>query len=198
MALAAVYSSLRLTKLLPGGAKKLFDHVYLFFGAGEAGTGIAQLIASAIEADEGVSAEEARRRIWLVDSRGLVCKARTDSLAPHKLPFAHETNVKFEDSLADTITALKVTVLIGASAQAQAFTRQVVDAMSANAPRPVICALSNPTEKSECTSEQAISWTNGKCIFASGSPYAKVKLSNPDREFTTSQANNAYIFVRFF
>jgi len=194
--LAAVYSSLRLTKLVGGCPTSLEEHTYLFMGAGEAGTGIAELIAEAIAHETGTTATKGREKIWLVDSTGLVSAARKDELAHHKKPFAHKLppGVKQSNDLAEIVRSLKATCLVGVSAQPSSFTKDVVEAMAANVPRPVIFALSNPTSKAECTAKQAIEWTNGRAIFASGSPFDNVKLENPTREFKIGQANNSYIF----
>jgi malate dehydrogenase (oxaloacetate-decarboxylating)(NADP+) len=207
VSLAGVYSSLRLTSQVPRGAKSLADHTYVFLGAGEAGVGIAELIAEAIANEEKMSVNDARKKIWLVDSTGLVSSSRTDKLAHHKLPFAHDTTASLKASLGDNakgdgklgdhsslvniVKGTSATVLIGVSAQPQTFTKEVIEAMGKNAERPVIFALSNPTSKCECTAEQCYTYCN-KAIFASGSPFAPVKIG--EQEFKPAQANNAYIF----
>lgn len=207
--LAGVLSSLRLTSREAGGAKLLRDHTFCFYGAGEAGVGIADLLADAISRESKVTQEEARKKIWLVDSTGLVCKERKDKLAHHKLPYQHELTASIKAELGfnaggnqtmgdiahleKILKALKATALIGVSAQPQTFTQAVCKIMCQNTPRPVIFALSNPTTKCECTAEQAIEWTDGKCIFATGSPFADVVRSNGD-VIKIGQANNAYIF----
>jgi len=167
--------------------RRLGDERLLFLGAGEAGTGIADLVVSAMEA-EGLSASEARARCWFVDSKGLVTSGRTD-LAAHKRPYAHD-----HEPVGDLVAAaqaLRPTALIGASGQPQTFTRPVLEAMATLNERPVIFALSNPTTKSECTAEQAYTATAGRAIFASGSPFAAVL---DGRTHVPGQANNAYIF----
>lgn len=179
---AGIFSALRLT----GG--KLEDKRLLFLGAGEAGIGIADLIVSAMVAN-GLSEEEARQRCWFVDSRGLVVKSRTD-LAAHKLPYAHD-----HEPAPDLITAvntLKPHALIGVSGQPRMFTRAVVSKMAEYNERPIIFALSNPTANSECTAEEAYSWSQGRAIFASGSPFDPVKYNS--HTFVPGQGNNAYIF----
>ena len=181
--LAGLYSAMR---LVPGG--RLADQRLLFLGAGEAGTGIADLVVSAMEA-EGLSASEARARCWFVDSKGLVTSGRTD-LAAHKRPYAHD-HAPVGDLVA-AVQALRPTALIGASGQPQTFTRPVLEAMATLNERPVIFALSNPTTKSECTAEQAYAASGGRAIFASGSPFAAVTLDG--RTHVPGQANNAYIF----
>ena len=180
--LAGLYGSLHLT----GG--KLTEKNFLFLGAGEAGVGICDLIVRALMA-EGLSEQAARERCWLVDSKGLVIKSRTD-LAEHKLPYAHE-HAPVADLLA-AVEALKPTALIGVSGMPQTFTEDVVKAMGRINERPVIFALSNPTSKAECTAEQAYTWTDGRAIFASGSPFAPFTLNG--KTHVSGQGNNSYIF----
>jgi malate dehydrogenase (oxaloacetate-decarboxylating)(NADP+) len=140
-------------------------------------------------AGEGLPAEEARTRCWLIDSRGLVVKGRS-GLAEHKLPFAQE-HEPLPDLLA-AVEALHPTAIIGASGQPGTFTQPVLAAMARLNERPIVFALSNPTSKAECTAEQAYTWTGGRAIFASGSPFPPVTLGN--RTFVPGQGNNAYIF----
>lgn len=183
VALAGVIAGLRLT----GG--KLSEQKLLFLGAGEAGTGIADLYVAAARA-EGLSEAEARRRCWFVDSKGLVVQSRAPQLAEHKLHYAHEH--AFIPTLAEAVTALKPTALIGVSGMPQTFTKEIVETMSALNRRPIIFALSNPTSKAECTAEQAYTWSEGRAIFASGSPFAPVELNGV--RHVSGQGNNIYIF----
>lgn len=180
--LAGIYSALRLT----GG--KLGEQKLLFLGAGEAGIGIADLIVSAMM-DEGLSEAEARQRCWFVDSRGLVESTRTD-LAEHKLPYAHEFAP--QPDLLAAVNTLKPTGLIGVSGRGQMFTQPIVEAMAALNERPIIFALSNPTANSECTAEEAYTWSEGRAIFASGSPFDPVEYNG--QTFVPGQGNNSYIF----
>jgi len=182
VALAGIYSALRAT----GG--KLTDQKILFLGAGEAATGIADLIVAAMVA-QGCSEEEARRRNWLVDSRGLVVRSRID-LTDHKLPYAHE-QAPIGDFLA-AIHTLKPTAIIGVAAVSGTFTAEVLHAMAEFNARPIVFALSNPTSKAECTAEEAYHYTDGKALFACGSPFDPVKLDG--RTFVPRQGNNSYIF----
>ena len=180
--LAGIYSAIRIT------GQMLTDQKILFQGAGEAGVGIANLIVSALEA-EGMSHDEAKRKCWLVDSKGLVVKSR-DNLQDHKLTYAHDH--KIVSSLISAMETLKPTILIGVSGQPQTFTQPIVEAMGKINKQPVIFALSNPTSKAECTAEQAYSWTNGRAIFASGSPFDPVTLNG--KTYVPGQGNNAYVF----
>jgi malate dehydrogenase (oxaloacetate-decarboxylating)(NADP+) len=119
----------------------------------------------------------------------LVCASRTD-LAEHKLPFAHEH--RFVPDLQTAVDSLCPTMLIGASGMPNTFTQPIVEAMARFNERPVIFALSNPTSKSECTAEEAYRWSNGRAIFASGSPFPAVTLG--ETTYSPGQANNSYIF----
>jgi malate dehydrogenase (oxaloacetate-decarboxylating)(NADP+) len=180
--LAGLYSASRVTGV------KLTDMRILFYGAGEAGIGIGDLIVDALKS-EGVSEDVARRQCWYVDSKGLVVKSRTD-LVEHKLRFAHD-HAPVSDLL-EVVQKLKPHAIVGVSGMPSTFTQPVVEAMAKNNPRPIIFALSNPTSKSECTAEQAYTWTNGKAIFASGSPFAPVTLNG--QTYVSGQGNNSYIF----
>jgi malate dehydrogenase (oxaloacetate-decarboxylating)(NADP+) len=175
-------SCLRLT----GG--KLGDQKFLFFGAGEAGIGTGDLTVSAMM-EEGLSQEEAVKRIWYVDSKGLVVKQRTDLNTP-KLRYAHDHEPL--PDLLSAIEALKPTFLIGASARPGMFNQPVIEAMARINEKPVIFALSNPTSKAECTAEQAYTWTKGRAIFASGSPFPPFTYGG--KTFVPGQGNNVYIF----
>jgi malate dehydrogenase (oxaloacetate-decarboxylating)(NADP+) len=182
VALAGLFSALRVS-----GAK-LADQKILFLGAGEAATGIADLVVSAMMA-EGLSEAEALRRNWLVDSRGLVVKNRT-GLTEHKLRYAHE-HAPVGD-FAAAIRTLKPTAIIGVAAVGGAFTPEVLKEMAGLNRRPIIFALSNPTSKSECSAEEAYRHTDGRALFACGSPYDPVKLDG--KTFVPRQGNNSYIF----
>jgi malate dehydrogenase (oxaloacetate-decarboxylating)(NADP+) len=182
VALAGLLSALRVT----GGA--LPDQRLLFLGAGEAATGIADLTVAAMQA-EGLAEAAARGRCWLVDSRGLVVQGRTD-LADHKRPYAHDHGPVGD--LLSAIRKLKPTAIIGVAAVGGAFTREVVEEMARLNARPIVFALSNPTSKSECTAAQAYEWSDGRALFASGSPFDSVAIGG--RTFVPRQGNNCYIF----
>jgi malate dehydrogenase (oxaloacetate-decarboxylating)(NADP+) len=167
---------------------KLAGQKLLFFGAGEAATGIGELFVAALR-DEGLSEADARAKCWFFDSKGLIVKSRND-LTPHKRRFAQDA-----PPLNDFLTAVRTltpTALIGAAGVPAVFTQEVVEAMAANNPRPVVFALSNPTSKAECTAEQAYQWSQGTAIFASGSPFKPVEYAG--RTMVPGQANNVYIF----
>ena len=182
VALAGLFSALRVT----GG--KLSEQKVLFLGAGEAATGIADLVVSAIKA-EGASEAEARLRTWLVDSRGLVVKNRAN-LNESKLPYAHD-HPPIDDFLT-AIRTLKPTAIIGVAAVGGTFTPEVLQTMAKINKRPIIFALSNPTSKAECSAEEAYRHTGGRALFACGSPYDPVKLDG--KTFVPRQGNNSYIF----
>ncbi len=167
---------------------ELRDQKLLFLGAGEAATGIGELFVAALK-EEGIPEDEARARCWFVDSKGLVVASRTD-LQDHKKPFAHEG--KPVNTLLEAIEAVRPTALIGASGVGGAFNQEIVEAMTALNPEPVVFALSNPTSKSECTAQQAYAWSRGKAIFASGSPFQPVEYDG--RTLVPGQGNNVYIF----
>ncbi|TMW58737.1 hypothetical protein Poli38472_010296 [Pythium oligandrum] len=175
---------------VPLSDKPLSAHTFLFMGAGEAGTGIADLIALAISHETGKSLEEARNQIWLVDSRGLVVLSRKESLQHHKLHYAHDAPAA--PSLEAAIDQIKPTALIGVCTIAKAFSKEVCEKMTQLNERPIIFALSNPTSKAECTAEEAYKFTDGKCIFASGSPFDPVEYNG--QRFVPGQGNNSYIF----
>jgi malate dehydrogenase (oxaloacetate-decarboxylating)(NADP+) len=132
--------------------------------------------------------EDARRHLWFVDVKGMVVKGRTD-LLEHNLPYAHDAKPL---GFIDAIEAVKPHVLIGATGAPGTFTREVIERMSAMNRRPAIFALSNPTSRAECTAEQAYTWSAGRAIFASGSPFAP--LTWQGRTYRQAQGNNAYVF----
>ncbi|MCL4122650.1 UNVERIFIED_CONTAM: hypothetical protein GTU68_000379 [Idotea baltica] len=169
---------------------KLKDHKFLFQGAGEASLGIANLIVMAMES-EGVPQEEARSKIFLVDSKGLIVKDRPKGgVTGHKVSFAH-AHAPME-KLEDIVREIKPTALIGAAAIGGVFTPTLLKDMASFNERPIIFALSNPTSKAECTAEEAYTNTDGRAVFASGSPFDPVTYNG--RTFYPGQGNNAYIF----
>ena len=183
VALAGILSALRIT------GSSLDQQRILFQGAGSAARGIAdQLVAGMREA--GLSLEAARSRIWMVDSQGLVTRDRLEGLADHKRDFAHP-GPKLR-GLEEIIRWVQPTVLIGVSGQPGVFTESVVRTLCQQVERPILLPLSNPTAKAECTAEQAYNWSEGKVLFASGSPFAPVNYRG--KIFVPGQGNNLYIF----
>ena len=179
---SGMYSAVRVK------GEKMADQQFLFFGAGEAACGIANLLADAL-IDDGLSREDALAHCYLFDSKGLVTKARTD-LAAHKQPFA--VDAPDTASFLEAVKTLKPTAIIGVAGQPQTFTKEVLEEMAKLNERPIIFALSNPTSKAECTAEQAYTATKGKALFASGSPFDPVEYEG--KTFVPRQGNNSYVF----
>ncbi len=181
VALAGLYTAMRIID------KSLKDQKILFLGAGSAATGIANLILKAL-IEEGMSALEATARLWFVDINGLMVKDSI-GLLEHNLPYAHDhPTMGFVDAIRD----LKPTILIGASGAKSTFTREVIELMTELNEKPVIFALSNPTSKAECTAEEVYTFSKGKAVFASGSPFKPVEYEG--KTFVPGQGNNVYIF----
>ena len=182
VALSGLLAALRIT----GG--ELADQRILFLGAGQAGIGIGGTVVAAM-IEQGLPAAEASGKCWFFDSRGLLTAVRED-IPPQKQPYAH-SHAEI-DNFSDAIRALRPTAIIGCAGQANAFSQDVVEAMAQLNARPIVFALSNPTSKAECTAQQAYSWSDGRAVFASGSPFEPVQIGNT--RFVTGQGNNAYIF----
>ncbi|KAI4350802.1 hypothetical protein L6164_005217 [Bauhinia variegata] len=182
--LAGLVAALKLI----GGS--LAEHTFLFLGAGEAGTGIAELIALEISKQTKAPVEECRKKIWLVDSKGLIVSSRKNSLQHFKQPWAHE-----QEPVSTLLDAVKPTVLIGTSGVGKTFTKEVVETIASFNDKPLIFALSNPTSQSECTAEEAYTWSQGRATFASGSPFDPVEYNG--KVYVPGQANNCYIFPGF-
>ncbi len=181
VALAGLFASTRIN------GKKLSEMTFMFGGAGSAATGIGHLLAKAMEV-EGLSYEEALKRLYFTDSKGLVTQCR-DELKPHVAPFAADHPPA---SLEEAVKSVKPDALIGATGRPGIFNQSILTAMGDQKDHPVIFALSNPTSNAECTAEQAYEWTNGKAIFASGSPFGAVHVHGQVR--VPGQGNNAYVF----
>ncbi len=163
------------------------DQRAVFLGAGSAGVGVAKQLTEFFM-KEGLSEEDAKKRFWLVDSQGLVAHDR-GKLADHKLYFARDDNDGQQyRSLEEVVEYVKPTILMGLSTIGGAFTPKILQRMAEMNDRPVIFPLSNPSSKSECTFEEAIKYTNGKCLFASGSPFPT--LTHDGKDLTPGQGNN--------
>jgi len=180
--LAGLYAAARVA------GSKIKDHKFLFLGAGEAGLGTGDLVVSAM-VDEGLAETDARERCWFVDSKGLVVKSR-DDLGQRKLPYAHD--YEFVADFLACVESLKPTAIIGVSGKPGMFTRPVLEGMARLNERPIVFSLSNPTSKTECTAAEAYTWTEGRAIFASGSPFDPVTVHG--KTFIPAQGNNVYIF----
>jgi len=161
---------------------------YLFLGAGAAAVGIADLLVMQLM-QAGKTQEEARAQFFMFDVHGLLINSRTD-LADYQREYAHD--LKPISDFAEAILQVRPTAIIGVSTIGGAFTRQVIEAMAAINDRPIIFPYSNPTSHSECTAEQAYTWTKGKAIFASGSPFDAVEYNG--KKYIPGQGNNVYIF----
>jgi malate dehydrogenase (oxaloacetate-decarboxylating)(NADP+) len=182
VALAGILSALRITR------GKLTDQKLLFLGAGEAAIGISDLVVSAMVA-QGLSVADARARLGMVDSRGLVVASRTD-LSEEKRKYALD-HAPVGDFLG-AIKALRPTAIIGVAAVGGTFTAEVLGEMAKINERPIVFALSNPTSKSECTAAEAYRHTGGRALFACGSPFDPVRTDAGT--FVPRQGNNSYIF----
>ena len=182
VALAGIFAALRIT------GKKVTDQRFLFLGGGSAGTGIAELISQAM-ALEGMDIAGARARNALFDINGLIVTSRTD-LAEFQKPFAQDRAPV--STFVEAVKALRPTGIIGVSTVPKLFTREVIQTMAEINERPIIFPYSNPTSRSECTAEEAYSWSSGRAIFASGSPFPPVEIAG--QKFVPGQGNNVYIF----
>jgi malate dehydrogenase (oxaloacetate-decarboxylating) len=177
---------------------KLSDQKIVIFGAGSAGTGIAELITQAMK-QEGTSEEEARARFYLLDRKGLIT-SDSNHLLDFQKPFAQQINavkdwkleVEGKINFKDVVKNAKPTLLIGVSGQGSAFTEEIVREMASHVDRPIIFPLSNPTSKSEAIPTDLLKWTDGKAIIGTGSPFGVVQKNG--KSFRIDQTNNSYIF----
>jgi malate dehydrogenase (oxaloacetate-decarboxylating)(NADP+) len=168
------------------------DHKAIFLGAGSAGVGVAKQIVEFFK-KEGLTEEEARRKFWFVDSNGLVTSDRGDRLADHKVYFARDdNNGRQYQSLGRLIDYVQPTILMGLSTIGGAFNKDILQKMAKLNDRPIIFPLSNPSSKSECTFEEAVINTDGRCLFASGSPFPSMEWD--EKLLTPGQGNNMYVF----
>lgn len=174
--------------------EKLTDQVYLCYGGGSAGAGIASRVHAEMVA-ESLSEEEAYKHFFMIDQQGLLFDDM-DDLTPAQKPFAKKradfANADELTDLLQVIKTVKPTILVGTSTDAGAFTKEVVEAMCQNTQRPVIFPISNPTKKLEATAEQVIQWSDGKAFVATGVPSGTVSYKGVD--YQIGQANNALIY----
>lgn len=166
------------------------DQRAVFLGAGSAGVGVAKQLTEFFM-KEGLSEDDAKKRFWLVDSQGLVTNDRPGKLAEHKVYFSRDDNEgKQYKTLEEIVEYVQPTILMGLSTIGGAFTPKILTRMAELHDKPVIFPLSNPSSKSECTFEEAIKHTNGKCLFASGSPFPTLNFEGKD--LVPGQGNNMY------
>jgi len=174
----------------------------VFMGAGSAGVGVAKQMVE-YYTRRGLSEQAAKDKFWLVDTKGLVTKDRGDKLAEHKKYFARSDNNGHQfRTLEEVIEYVKPSALVGLAATFGVFTESTVRALKASVDagglgrRPILFPLSNPLTKAECTFEQAVNWTDGTVIFASGSPFSQFTIKAGDQAITyhPNQGNNVYIF----
>ncbi len=185
IALAAILAGMRVAGTRPR------DQRVVIFGAGTAGVGIADQIRAVMIAD-GLGADEATRRFWLVDKPGLLVDDMND-LRDFQKPYARpHGEVDGPTSLADVVAAAKPTIIVGTSTVGGAFTEQVVREMAKHVDRPMILPLSNPTERIEAVPADVIKWTNGRGLVGTGTPWAPVPYKGTD--YAIGQANNALIY----
>jgi malate dehydrogenase (oxaloacetate-decarboxylating)(NADP+) len=181
VALAGILAALRHT------GQKLAEQRFLFLGAGSAATGIAELISLAM-AHDGLDRAAARRRNALFDVNGLLVNSRAD-LADFQKPFAQD--LAPVPAFLEAVQTFHPTGIFGVSAVPKLFTREIIKAMAEINERPIIFPYSNPTSRSECTAEEAYRWSDGRAIFASGSPFPPVEIAG--RRFVPGQGNNVYV-----
>ncbi len=178
--------------------ERLSDQRLVFLGAGAAGTGIARM-AEAFMEREGTDPGELRRRVMVLDSRGLVFEGR-DALKDDTLPFAVPAQLLAElrmvsgprHDLEEVVEKVSPTILVGVSGVAGSFTERAVRAMARGCPSPIVMPLSNPTLNSEATPEEIMRWTGGRAVVATGSPFDPVRVEGRDR--VVGQANNVFVF----
>jgi malic enzyme len=194
VALAGVLSALRIT------GRTLAEQRIVYMGAGAAGVGIARLVQAAMRED-GIDAQTIRRAQVFLDSQGLVYEGRS-GVSGHKTAFAlrpaemthYRLSTGTSLDLLSIVAAVKPTVLLGTTTKAGVFSEAVIREMARNVARPIIFPFSNPTSKSECTPFEALSWTDGRAIVATGSPFPPVELKPGGRRVTVGQGNNVFIF----
>ncbi|KAL4436957.1 hypothetical protein ABPG75_004096 [Micractinium tetrahymenae] len=164
----------------------------VFYGAGSSAVGVAEQMATYMEQKADISRDEARRRIFMVDSKGLITTTRGDKLPQHKQHFARDDGTPDMKDLRDIIAHVKPHALIGLSAAGPSWGQEVIETLCEHVSCPLIFPLSNPTDKAEITAENAYKWSKGQCVFASGSPFKPVQMGGEC--YVPGQANNVFIF----
>jgi malate dehydrogenase (oxaloacetate-decarboxylating)(NADP+) len=159
-------------------------------GAGSAGLGVVNSIFQGMVL-EGLTVDQARKNFWLVDHEGLLSSSRFISCSSQQREYCR-LDWDSPSSLLEVVRTVKPTILLGLSGAARTFTKEVIQEMSKHVERPIIFPMSNPTSLAECTAQEAFEWSNGKCLFASGSPFDPVEMNG--KTYYTSQGNNMYIF----
>lgn len=186
--LGGIFGSLDIT------GEKLTDQVYLCYGGGTAGAGIASRVLREM-VSEGLSEEEAYKRFFMVDKQGLLFDDM-DDLTPEQKPFAKKradfANADKLTDLLEVVRTVKPTILVGTSTQPNTFTKEIVEAMCENTERPMIFPLSNPTKLAEASAKDLIEWSDGKAFVATGIPADTVSYKGVD--YVIGQANNALIY----
>lgn len=185
--LAAIYAALHVSGVRMGELSAVM------FGAGSAGTGIADQVRDAIAVETGMGKEEASKQIWCVDKEGLLVESMKDDLTPAQGPYVKADEEVQGRSLLEVVRSVKPHVLIGTSTQPKAFTKEVVQEMAKHVERPIIFPLSNPTRLHEADPKDLIEWTDGKVLCATGSPFPAVEMKD-GRKREIAECNNSTTF----
>ncbi|RDL33317.1 Malic enzyme [Venustampulla echinocandica] len=187
--LAAVMAGLHVSNV------KLEDMRMVIFGAGTAGTGIADQVRDAIAANSGESKEDAAKHIWCVDKPGLLFKSHKEKLTPAQTCYARDDSEWLDTSRSDLLSVIKAVkphVLVGTSTKPGSFTREIITEMASHTPRPIIMPLSNPTRLHEADPKDICEWSKGTALIATGSPFPPVKYDG--REYEVAECNNSTCF----
>lgn len=193
--LAAIMAAFKVSGTRWGEAR------FVMYGAGSAGTGIADQIKDAISHNTDMSKEEAGRQIWCVDKPGLLLKGKKDQLTPAQMPYARndkEWDGKKHGDLLSVVKEVKPHVLIGTSTKPGAFTEEIVREMARHVDRPVIFPLSNPTRLHEAKPQDLYDWTDGKVLVATGSPFEPVKYNGKEYDICKYLYATLYTSANFY